>query len=83
MELLGFVAGCLTLLTYVPQAIKTITTKKTRDLSLLTLILLSSGALAWVIYGIGKHLPAVWVTNSIVCLLGLSILAIKLQEKNT
>lgn len=83
MELLGFFAGCLTLFTYVPQAAKTIRTRKTRDLSLVTLILLSTSAFLWVVFGLGKHLPAVWITNSIVCLLGLVILLIKLQEKNT
>jgi MtN3 and saliva related transmembrane protein len=79
MESVGIIAGIFTLFTYVPQSIKTIQTKKTRDLSLFTLILLSSSAILWVAYGIGKHLPAVWVTNSIVALLGLIILSIKLK----
>jgi MtN3 and saliva related transmembrane protein len=80
MELLGILAGGLTLLTYVPQAIQTISTRKTRDLSLITLILLFSSALLWVIYGLYKSLPAVWATNSVVACLGLIILSIKIKE---
>lgn len=79
MEIVGFIAGMLTLFTYVPQSVKTIRTRKTRDLSLPTLILLSVSALLWVIYGVYKSLPAVWVTNTVVAALGLIILSIKLK----
>jgi MtN3 and saliva related transmembrane protein len=81
MEAVGFFAGLFTLLTYVPQSVKTIRSRKTRDLSLITLILLSLSALLWVIYGLEKGLKAIWITNSIVALLAFSILAIKLQNK--
>jgi MtN3 and saliva related transmembrane protein len=83
MEAVGVVAGVLTLLTYVPQSVKTIRTRQTRDLSLITLILLVASALLWVAYGLGKHLPAVWLTNTVVALLGLAILYTKLKMKNT
>ena len=81
MEMVGLLAGLLTLLTYVPQAAKTIRSRKTRDLSLPTLILLSTSALLWVFYGIFKSLPAVWVTNAVVATLGLVIMSIKLKEE--
>jgi len=82
VEIIGFCAGLFTLLTYVPQSIKTIRSRKTRDLSLVTLILLTLSALLWVIYGLKKGLPAVWLTNTVVSLLAISILAIKLQNKD-
>lgn len=80
MEVVGILAGVLTLLTYVPQSIKTIKTKKTRDLSLGTLLLLCASALLWVAYGLGKDLPAIWITNSVVALLGLSSLFVKIRN---
>jgi len=83
MEAVGFIAGLFTLLTYVPQSVKTIKSRKTRDLSLITLILLTVSALLWVAYGLGKNLKSVWLTNSIVALLALSILIIKLQNKTS
>lgn len=80
MEVVGVIAGTLTLLTYVPQAYRTIKTRKTRDLSLVTLLLLCASALLWVIYGILGDLPAVWLTNSIVLVLGVTIVSIKVKS---
>lgn len=80
MEIMGFIAGLLTLLTYVPQAVKTLRTRQTADLSLLTLILLTTSALLWVVYGLGNHLLAVWLTNVVVTALGGAILTVKLME---
>jgi len=80
MEIIGITAGLLTLLTYVPQAFKTIKTQQTRDLSLVTLLFLSAGAFFWVIYGLTGKLPAVWITNIVVLALGLIILVIKLKN---
>ncbi|MBI4033485.1 hypothetical protein HY379_00620, partial [Candidatus Saccharibacteria bacterium] len=71
MEFIGLTAGLLTLSTYIPQALKTLRTRRTVDLSLGTLIMLSSSALLWAVYGIGKHLPAVWLTNIVILGLGL------------
>lgn len=81
MEIIGILAGILTLLTYIPQSVKTIRTQKTRDLSTMTLILLVSSAALWVTYGLVKHLPSVWFTNLVVSSLGLTILSIKLGSK--
>lgn len=81
MELIGVLAGILTLTTYIPQAYKTIKTRKTRDLSLPTLLLLFASAVLWVVYGMYKDLPAVWITNAVVASLGAAILIIKLQNQ--
>ncbi len=81
MEVVGVIAGVLTLSTYVPQAYKTVITRKTRDLSLLTLMLLNVSALLWVVYGLVGGLPAIWVTNAVVFGLGLIILVIKAQNR--
>lgn len=80
MEIVGIVAGLLTLFTYVPQSVKTLRTRSTADLSLSTLVLLATSALLWVVYGIWSHVPAVWVTNVVVSGLACAILAVKLRE---
>lgn len=81
MELIGVTAGLLTLITYIPQSVKTLKTRKTDDLSLTTYILLVMSAFLWVVYGLGSRLPAIWVTNSIVGGLGILILVLKLKSK--
>ncbi len=78
MEIIGVIAGLLTLSTYVPQAIKTMRSKQTNDLSLLTYVLLVASAMLWVVYGVGHQLPSIWITNTIVGVLGALILAVKL-----
>ena len=81
MEIIGILAGLFLLLAYAPQAIKTIRTQKTRDLSLLTLSLLTTSALLWVVYGLLMQLPALWVTNSIVSAFVMIILIVKIKNK--
>ena len=51
ITIIGTVSAILTTLAFLPQAIKTIKTKHTRDLSLLLLIIQSTGNFGWIIYG--------------------------------
>ena len=81
-EFIGAAAGLLTLLTYVPQAAKTLKTRKTGDFSLITLVLLASSSLLWIIYGLSMQLISVWLTNIVTCALGGAILLVKLQERD-
>jgi MtN3 and saliva related transmembrane protein len=80
MEFTGIIAGIFTLITYIPQALKTIRTKQTRDLSLTTYVLLIVSAFLWVAYGIDKNASSIWITNTIVGSLGIIILVIKLRS---
>jgi MtN3 and saliva related transmembrane protein len=56
IELIGGVAACLTTLAWLPQAVKTIRSRQTRDISLITQVLMAAGILLWLIYG--------WFINS-------------------
>jgi len=78
MNVIGYLAGLLTLIGYLPQTIKTIRTRHTKDLSLPTFIIIGTSAVLWTVYGLGNSKPAIWVTNSIVALCSLIITAIKL-----
>ena len=81
MELIGALAGTLTLFGYLPQTIKTIRTRKTEDLSLATFCIIGVSALLWTIYGFSKQLPSVWITNAVVAVCSLLILTIKLNSE--
>jgi len=50
--ILGLTAGALTTFSLLPQVIKTIKIKETRDISLWMYILISTGILAWLTYGL-------------------------------
>ena len=49
--LIGLIADSLTTFAFLPQSIRAIKTKHTKDLSLITLIMLEIGVIVWIIYG--------------------------------
>lgn len=77
MEIFGVIAGILVVLAYAPQAIQTIRTRRTRDLSLATYLMVTAASVCWVIYGIGKGSMALWLANSIVGIFALIITILK------
>ena len=54
MENLGILAAILTTGAFLPQAIKTIRTRHTEDLSLTTFAMMFLGTLCWLAYGLFK-----------------------------
>jgi MtN3 and saliva related transmembrane protein len=50
--IIGLVAASLTTFSFLPQFIKIIKTKHSKDLSLITLIMIESGQIAWLCYGL-------------------------------
>lgn len=81
IDILGIVAGILTTSGFVPQIIKTYKTKKVRDISLLMFILLLSGLLLWLIYGIiEKNIPILF-TNITAITYVVIILSMKIKYR--
>ena len=79
--LIGSIAGALTTISFLPQVVRIIRTKKTRDLSPAMYIILCAGVVLWVIYGLLlKSLPVI-IANSIVIVLSLYILMMKFKYK--
>jgi MtN3 and saliva related transmembrane protein len=50
--ILGFAAAFLTTIAFVPQAVRTWTTRETRDLSVWWLLTLAAGVACWLVYGL-------------------------------
>jgi len=81
VTVVGLIAAFLTTGAFVPQAIKTIKTKSTHDLSLVTFSMLFFGNTTWLIYGLFiQNLPLV-VANSITVILCGVILYLKITVK--
>ncbi len=80
MEVVGYLAGLGSLIGFLPQTIKTIRSRHTKDLSFSTFTLLGSSALLWVIYGVGEGKLVIWLPNAIVTMCALSIVLIKLRN---
>jgi MtN3 and saliva related transmembrane protein len=71
--IIGFTAAVLTMLSFVPQIIKTFKIKSAKDLSLVTLLQLSLGVSLWIVYGLHLKNPVIILANSFT-LLSLIIL---------
>jgi len=76
---IGFAAGTLTTLAYLPQALHSFRTRSVRDLSLAMLVALNAGLSLWVVYGFWiRSLPLI-LTNVLTLVLALPLLVMKLR----
>jgi MtN3 and saliva related transmembrane protein len=79
LETIGFVAAVLTTLCWLPQAVKTIRTRDTRSLSLLTQTALTLGVVLWLVYGLLIWNWPLILSNIVTLGLVATILAMKLR----
>ena len=78
VTLVGLLAGTLTTVSFVPQVIKTWTSKSTKDISLGMFLTFCLGVLLWIVYGISVGDLPVIATNLATLILASAILAMKL-----
>jgi MtN3 and saliva related transmembrane protein len=76
---LGFLAGSLTTVAFLPQLTKTWKSKSARDVSLGMLLIFTSGVVLWLIYGLLIEDPPVIVANAVTLLLASAIIALKIR----
>jgi MtN3 and saliva related transmembrane protein len=78
--ILGLIAGILTTFAYLPQSIKTIKTRQTKDLSLPMIIMLEIGLISWLMYGILITSIPIIAANTFSIVLMTIILIMKLKH---
>ncbi len=81
IDLLGYAAGILVVISLLPQTVKSWKTKSTRDLSLWRYIIYCVGLILWITYAVIINNGPVAVMNSIGLVLALSILYLKVRYK--
>src|SRR5271169_3138454 len=79
VSLVGFGAGTLCTLAYLPQALHSFRTKSVRDISLIMLISLNVGLVLWVAYGFLIHSLPLILPNAITFFLAFPLLIMKLR----
>ncbi len=79
IDLLGYLAGILVVISLLPQTIKSWRTKSTKDLSLWRYIIYCLGLILWIAYAITIHNGPVAVMNAVGLTLAVSILYLKLK----
>lgn len=79
--IIGLMAAACTTISFLPQAIKVIRTRNTKDLSLPMYVILTTGVFLWLVYGIFIVDWPIIVANSITIIFCLIILGMKLKYK--
>jgi MtN3 and saliva related transmembrane protein len=78
----GYFAAFFTAVSFLPQAIKTVRTRETGGLSLLTYLFLFLGSLSWFIYGLYLTDYPLMITNSLTTVFTGIILYLIFSERN-
>ncbi|HNO23983.1 MAG TPA: SemiSWEET transporter [Leptospiraceae bacterium] len=81
MEIIGYIGAALTTAAFLPQALRVIQTKQTRDISRNMYILLTAGICFWLVYGFMKNSVPILLANSVTLVFSLMILFYKLKEE--
>ncbi|RPI38702.1 MAG: hypothetical protein EHM53_08245 [Methanoregulaceae archaeon] len=77
--LVGYIAGTVTTLSFVPQVARAWKLKETRDLSPAMLLLFALGVLLWTLYGIWTGSMPIIAANMITFILILVLLWMKVK----
>mgnify|MGYP005650655725 CR=1 FL=1 len=80
IDILGYTAGILVVISLLPQTIKSWKTKSTRDISLWRYIIYVVGLILWITYAIIIKNGPVAIMNSLGLCLALSILYLKIKH---
>lgn len=78
---LGFVAGTLTTLSFLPQVHKTWRSKRCDDLSLPMLLAFALGITLWLVYGLILRAAPIIATNAITLALVLALISFKARYR--
>lgn len=76
---IGYAAACLTIAVFLPQLIKSLKTKRTKDLSLPMIIVQITSLALWLTYGLLVWDTAIILSNTVALPIGAGVLAAKLR----
>jgi len=80
MTIIGLAAAVFTTIAFLPQAIKSIKTKQTRDISLPMYVIFTTGVFLWLVYGITiSDIPLI-LANGVTFILAGVILVLKIKH---
>lgn len=80
VKILGFLAGALTTVSFLPQVVKSLRTRHMGDFNLLFIVLMLLGLVLWTVYGfLLGQLPLI-VANGMTIALNLVLLWLKLED---
>jgi MtN3 and saliva related transmembrane protein len=79
VDVLGYTAGAVTSLTFLPQVIKTWKERSAKDISLLMFIIAAVNEIMWIGYGVLKDDLVIILTNAFVLAMSMTMIILKLR----
>lgn len=80
-QVIGLAAGVCTATSLIPQVVKTIKEKKAEDVSLWMLLVLATGIILWIVYGIKKSDLPIIATNAFSLLVNITMVILGIKYK--
>jgi MtN3 and saliva related transmembrane protein len=78
---LGFIAGTMTTLSFLPQVIRSYRARSAASFSWGWLVLFAGGVGAWLCYGVFRSDPALVLTNAVTLLLVVTLIMLRIRER--
>ncbi len=79
VDMLGYSAGFITTLTFLPQVIKTYRERSARDISMNMFLIAAINEVMWIVYGALKQDMVIVLTNVVVLILSTTMIGFKLR----
>jgi MtN3 and saliva related transmembrane protein len=79
--LIGLLAGALTTVAFVPQVVKVYRSRSTGDISLSMYLIITTGYVLWLLYGILIASMPVILANIVTLVLAFTILVLKVRYR--
>lgn len=82
IDIIGYIAGVLTVSSFVPQTLKTYRSKDVEGLSFVMYTLFNIGTICWITYGIIIHSIPLAIFNSITFLFSFPVWVMIIEYRN-
>lgn len=79
-EFVGYLAGAVATMAFLPQVLRTLRLRRTQDISLVMYALLCTGVCLWLLYGVLIYSWPVIVSNTVTLVLAGAVLVLKLRH---
>ncbi len=79
VDIIGYIAGILIVISLIPQIAKSWKTKSTKDLSLPRYLIYVMGVVLWLIYGVALNNGPMIILNSVNLVLASSVVYLKIR----
>ena len=78
-EILGYAAGAVTAVTFLPQVLKTWREKSAKDISLNMFLIAFANEIMWLVYGFMIDNFVIILTNSVMLLMSVIMIGLKMK----